>query len=83
MADYFQWEKERIERMRAQQQQEEHDYELKQMCAKMIEDALRQHDQEIQVNVQTTLNGKPVTMNGLIDDVKREVTKALQDAFRK
>ena len=37
----------------------------------MIEDALRQHDQELQVNVQTTLNGKPTTMTGLVSDIKK------------
>ena len=53
------------------------------MCAKMIEDALRQHDEQIQIDVQTTLNGHPLTMGGLVADVKKQVYSMLQKAFRK
>lgn len=51
-----------------------HDYhiiEFEQMCKDMIASALAQHDEMLQVDVQTTLNGKPCTMNGLVADVKK------------
>ena len=32
------------------------------MCQEMITKALAAHDEQIQIDVQTTLNGKPLTM---------------------
>ena len=83
MTDYLQQEKERIARINAQTAHDFHRIEFKEMCAKMIDDALRQHDQQIQVDVQTTLNGKPTTMRGLVEDVRRQVYEAMRKAFRK
>ena len=83
MTDYLQQEKDRIARINAQTAHDFHRIEFKEMCAKMIDDALRQHDQQIQVDVQTTLNGKPMTMRGLVEDVRRQVYEAMRKAFRK
>lgn len=45
MNNYFQQEKERIARMNAETAHQFHQIEFREMCAKMIEDALKQHDQ--------------------------------------
>ena len=82
MSNYVQEEKERIARMNAQTAHDFHRIEFREMCAKMIDDALRQHDQQVQVDVQTTLNGRPCTMSGLISDVKKQVYAALRKAFK-
>ena len=82
MTDYFQQEKERIARMNAETAHQFHQIEFREMCAKMIDDALRAHDQELEVNVQTTFNGRPTTMNGLVSDIKKQIYAALRKAFK-
>lgn len=82
MSNYVQEEKERIARINAQTAHDFHRIEFREMCAKMIDDALRQHDQQVQVDVQTTLNGRPCTMSGLISDVKKQIYAALRKAFK-
>lgn len=44
MTDYLRQEKERIARMNAETAHEFHRKEFRDMCATMIDDALRQHD---------------------------------------
>ena len=44
MSNFLQQEKERIARMNAETAHEFHRIEFREMAAKMIEDALRQHD---------------------------------------
>ena len=83
MTDYFKQQKEQIERINAQTAHDFHRIEFREMCAQMIEDALRQHDQQVQVDVQTTLNGRPTTMRGLVDDVRKQVMDAMRKAFKK
>ena len=83
MSNYVQEEKERIARINAQTAHDFHRIEFRELCAKMIDDALRQHDRQVQVDVQTTLNGKPCTMSGLVSDIKQQITSALQKAFRR
>lgn len=82
MSDFLQQEKERIARMNAETAHDFHRIEFREMAAKMIEDALRQHDQQVQVDVQTTLNGRPCTMAGLVSDVKKQFYAALRKAFK-
>ena len=82
MSDFLKEEKERIARMNAQTAHDFHRIEFREMCAKMIDDALRQHDQQVQVDVQTTLNGRPCTMSGLVSDVKKQIYAALRKAFK-
>ncbi len=82
MIDYFEQQKKQIERMNAETAHQFHQIEFREMCNQMIQDALRAHDQELQVNVQTTLNGRTCTMNGLISDIKKQITAALQKAFK-
>ena len=82
MSSYFEQEKERIARMNAQTAHEQHIIEFRQMANQMIQDALKEHDQQVEVNVKTTLNGKPVTMRGLVDDVRKQVYAALRKAFK-
>ena len=63
-----------------------HDYhiiEFEEMCKQMITSALQQHDEQIQVDVQTMLNGRPCSMQGLVSDIKRQITSALSKAFRR
>jgi len=83
MTDFLKEEKERIARINAETAHDFHRIEFREMCAQMIDEALRQHDQDLQVNVQTTLNGRPVTMNGLVSDIKQQITSVLQKAFRR
>ena len=81
MSEYLQKEKERIARMNAETAHDFHRIEFREMCAQMIDEAMRQHDQQLQVDVQTTLNGRPTTMTGLVSDIKKQITSALQKAF--
>ena len=80
--DYLQMEKDRIARMNAETAHDFHRIEFKEMCAKMIDEALRMHDQQVDISVNTTLNGRPCTMNGLIADVKKQIYAALHKAFK-
>ena len=61
----------------------EHVVEFQQMAAAMIDQALREHDEQIQIDVQTMLNGRPCSMQGLVSDIKRQITSALSKAFRR
>ena len=61
----------------------EHIDEFHDMAAAMIDKALKEHDEKMQIDVQTTLNGQPVTMNGLVSDMKKLVMDSLRKAFRK
>ena len=80
---YFQDYKTRMEQEKADSAHDFHIIEFEQMCKEMISTALAQHDQQLEVDVQTTLNGKPLTMNGLISDVKKQVYSMMKKAFRK
>ena len=80
---YFQDYKTRMERQNADSAHDFHILEFEQKCKEMISTALAQHDQQLEVDVQTTLNGKPLTMNGLISDVKKQVYSMMKKAFRK
>ena len=82
MTDYLRQEKERIARMNAETAHEWHRKEFRDMAATMIDEALRQHDQQLEVDVQTTLNGKPLTMSGLVSDIKKQVYEKLRKAFK-
>ncbi len=82
MSNYVQEEKERIARANAQTAHDFHVIEFSQLCDKKIEEALRQYSQQMQVDVQTTLNGRPCTMSGLISDVKKQIYAALRKAFK-
>ena len=83
MSDFLKEEKERIARMNAETAHDFHRIEFREMCAQMIDDAFRQHDQQLNVDVQTTLNGHPMTMTGLVSDIKKQIYDALRKAFRK
>ena len=80
---YFQDYKARMEAQNAQSAHDFHILEFEQACKEMISTALEQHDKQLQIDVQTTLNGKPVTMNGLVSDIKKQVYERLRKAFRK
>ena len=82
MTDYFKQQKEQLDRIHAETVHEQHVIDFKNMANQMIQDALREHDQQIQVDVETTLNGKPTTMRGLVDDVRKQVYAALRKAFK-
>ena len=57
--------------------------EFRQMAETMIDEALRNYSEQVHLDVQTTLNGKPLTMGGLVADVKKQVTDMMRKAFRK
>lgn len=82
MSSYFEREKERIARMNAETAHDFHRIEFREMCNQMIQDALRDHDQQLNVDVQTTLNGHPATMTGLVSDIKKQIYAALRKAFK-
>ena len=82
MTDYFQKQKEQIERMNAQTAHDFHRIEFKEMCNQMIQDALRDYSEQIQLDVQTTLNGAPCSRGGLVVDIKKQITAALRKAFK-
>ena len=60
----------------------EHVVEFQQMAAAMIDQALREHDEQLQLDVQTTLNGRSVSLPGLVSDMKKQITAALRKAFK-
>ena len=57
--------------------------EFRQMAETMIDEALKNYSEQVQLDVQTTLNGKPLTMSGLVADVKKQVTDMMRKAFRR
>ena len=82
MIDYFQREKERIEKMNAEFQRDIERMEQRAEWQKMLDDALREHDQKIQLDIQTKLNGNPVSMNGLVNDIREQIIAEMQKAFK-
>ncbi len=60
-----------MEEQNAQTAHDWHVVEFEAMAKDMITKALEAHDQQLQVDVQTTLNGAPCTMNGLVSDIKK------------
>lgn len=61
----------------------QHIDEFRQMAEAMIDEALKNYSEQVQLDVQTTLNGKPLTMSGLVADVKKQVTEMMRKAFRR
>ena len=60
----------------------EHIDEFYQMASAMIDQALKDYSEQIQLDIQTTLNGSPVSMNGFIADLKKQIVSKLRNAFR-
>ena len=60
----------------------EHIDEFRQMTETMINEALKNYSEQIQLDIQTTLNGNPVTMSGLVSDIKKQIMDKLRKAFR-
>ena len=60
----------------------EHIDEFRQMAQAMIDQALKEHDEQLQIDVQTTLNGRSVSLPGLVSDMKKQITAALRKAFK-
>ena len=77
MMDYFKQQQEQYNRINAETAHDFHRIEFAEMCDKKIADALREHDQQLQIDVQTTLNGRPCSMSGLVADVKKQVFSML------
>ena len=61
---------------------QEHIVEFQQMAAAMIDQALKEHDEQLQIDVQTTLNGGACSLPGLVSDIKKQITSALRKAFK-
>ena len=51
----------------------EHIDEFRQMTETMINEALKNYSEQIQLDIQTTLTGNPVTMSGLVSEVKKQI----------
>ena len=60
-----------------------HSIEFEQMCKDMMASALSTDDEQLEVDIQTTLNGRPCTMVGLMNDIKKQITYTLRKAFQK
>ena len=82
MSDYLQQEKERIARMNAETAHDFHIMEFEQMAKEMITKALAEYNQDIQLDIQTTLNGHPTTFSGMIEGLKKDIVRKLQKAFK-
>ena len=52
------------------------------MAETMINQALKDHDEQLQIDIQTSLNGSPVSMSGLVADLKKQIVSKLRNAFR-
>ena len=61
---------------------QEHIVEFRQMCASMIEQALKQHDEQLQIEVQGSMDGGSFSMGGLVSGIKQQITSALRKAFK-
>ena len=60
----------------------EHIDEFYQMASAMIDQALKDYSEQIQLDIQTTLNGSPVSMSGLVADLKKQIVSKLRNAFK-
>ena len=56
--------------------------EFRQMAETMIDQALKNYSEQIQLDVQTTLNGAPCSMSGLVNDIKKQIIEKLRKAFK-
>ena len=61
----------------------QHIDEFRQMTETMIDQALKNYSEQIQLDIQTTLNGRPTDMRGLVDGLKKDLISKLQKAFRR
>ena len=52
------------------------------MAAAMIDQALKDHDEQIQIDIQTSLNGSPVSMSGLVADLRKQIVSKLRNALK-
>ena len=71
--------------MEASQAQSAHDWhvvEFEQMAKEMITKALAEYNQDIQLDIKTTLDGHPTTFSGMIEGLKKDIVKKLQKAFK-
>ena len=79
---YFQDYKKRMEESQAQTTHDWHIVEFESMAKEMITKALAEYNQEVQLDIQTTLNGHPTTFSGMIEGLKKDIVKKLQKAFK-
>ena len=79
---YFQDYKARMEASHAQTAHDFHIMEFEQMAKEMITKALAEYNQDIQLDIQTTLNGHPTTFSGMIEGLKKDIVRKLQKAFK-
>ena len=79
---YFQEYKARLQASQAQSAHDYHVLEFEQMCKEMITKALAEYNQEVQLDIQTTLNGHPTTFSGMIEGLKKDIVRKLQKAFK-
>ena len=82
MTDYFQLEKERLKKIQAEIQHDIDRQEQRAECQKMIDDAIREHDKQILLDIHTILNGNPIALNSLADEIKKRLISELQKRFK-
>jgi len=56
--------------------------ELRAEFKKMIDDAIRELDQKINIEIQTILNGKNVPLNDLANEIRDKIISDLQRSFK-
>ena len=60
----------------------QHIDEFQDLAKTMIDEALKNYSEQIQLDIQTTLNGNPVTMSGLVGEIKKQIMDKLRKAFK-
>ena len=60
----------------------QHIDEFRDMAQTMIDQALKNYSEQIQLDIKTTLNGNPVTMSGVVSEIKKQIVDKLRKAFK-
>ena len=60
----------------------QHIDEFRDMAKTITDEALKNYSERIQLDVQTALNGNPVTLGGLVSDIKQMIYDKLRKAFK-
>ena len=78
MTDYLQREKERLEKATEEILRDIERQEQRAEYKRMIEDAIREHDRQIVLDIQTLFNGNPIAMNSLTDEIIKSLINGQQ-----
>ncbi len=78
MTDYLQREKERLEKATEEILRDIERQEQRAEYKRMIDDAIREHDRQIVLDIQTLFNGNPIAMNSLTDEIIKSLINGQQ-----